>query len=63
MGDKSKKKTLAEELQCWRCERPDEWKMDEFIREAQKLIDELEECKLSKMWGEVFKNLKKIKGS
>ena len=33
---------LSEELNKWRCERPDEWKMDEFIREAERLECEYE---------------------
>lgn len=33
-------KKLSEQLRYWRAERPDEWKMDEFIRQAK----ELEEC-------------------
>jgi len=28
---------LSKKLQYWRAERPDEWKMDEFIRDAGKL--------------------------
>ena len=28
---------LSIELSKWRCDRPDEWKMDEFIRNAEKL--------------------------
>ena len=28
---------LSEHLKYWRCERPDEWTMDELIRKAQKL--------------------------
>lgn len=28
--------SLSENLKYWRCERPDEWKMDEFIRIATK---------------------------
>jgi hypothetical protein len=28
---------LSEELIMWRCDRPDEWKMDEFKRNAEKL--------------------------
>lgn len=28
---------LSEQMQCWRAERPDEWKMDEFIRQVKKL--------------------------
>jgi len=28
---------LSEELKKWRAERPDEWKMDEFIRKAESL--------------------------
>lgn len=28
---------LSEQLRYWRAERPDEWKMDEFIRLAEEL--------------------------
>lgn len=28
---------LSERLKGYRCDRPDEWSMDEFIREAKKL--------------------------
>ena len=28
---------LSTELGKWRCDRPDEWKMDEFQRNAEKL--------------------------
>ncbi|WP_333609611.1 hypothetical protein [Arsukibacterium sp.] len=31
---------LANELEMWRAERPDEWKMDEFIRNAKTLTAE-----------------------
>lgn len=31
---------LSTELSKWRCDRPDEWKMDEFIRNAEKLESE-----------------------
>jgi hypothetical protein len=27
--------TLSEDLKRWRADRPDEWKMDEFIRKAE----------------------------
>lgn len=30
----SKEKPLSDKLKDWRAERPDEWKMDEFIRDA-----------------------------
>lgn len=30
-------KSLVEQLKFWRAERPDEWTMDEFIRDAEKL--------------------------
>jgi len=36
MGGVSEMK-LSEELGKWRCDRPDEWKMDEFQRNAEKL--------------------------
>lgn len=32
---------LSKELEMWRCDRPDEWKMDEFRRNAERLEDEL----------------------
>jgi len=28
---------LSKELELWHCDRPDEWKMDEFRRNAEKL--------------------------
>jgi DNA anti-recombination protein RmuC len=31
---------LSEELEKWRIDRPDEWKMDEFMRNAEKLESE-----------------------
>jgi hypothetical protein len=34
-----KERKLSEKLAYWRAERPDEWIMDEFIREAKKLED------------------------
>jgi len=34
------RKKLSEQLKDWRADRPDEWKMDEFIRQAK----EIEEC-------------------
>jgi exonuclease VII small subunit len=33
---------LSEELKHWRIERPDEWKMDDFIRKAQELEEEVD---------------------
>ena len=33
----NKEKTLSDKLKDWRAERPDEWKMDEFIRDAIRL--------------------------
>lgn len=40
-------KLLSEQLKEWRAERPDEWKMDEFIREAKALErgENIIECK------------------
>ena len=35
-------KKLSEELSDWRAERPDEWKMDEFIRKAKKIEAKLQ---------------------
>lgn len=32
-------KKLSDDLRYWRAERPDEWKMDEFIRRAVELED------------------------
>lgn len=32
---------LSEDLAYWRCERPDEWTMDRFIRKAKDLEDTL----------------------
>ena len=47
-------RTLAEKLSMWRAERPDEWKMDEFIREAKELEEENKRLKSeSKCDGEV----------
>lgn len=34
---------LSEDLEHWRCERPDEWIMDRFIKKA-KLLEEFVEC-------------------
>lgn len=34
---------LSEDLDKWRCERPDEWTMDRFIKAAKKLEEYLEE--------------------
>lgn len=34
------KSDFGKKLQYWRCERPDEWTMDEFIGEAEKLAEE-----------------------
>ena len=42
---------LSEDLQYWRAERPDEWKMDEFIRIAKYLQEE--NAKLKKLLAEV----------
>lgn len=36
-------KSLVERLKFWRAERPDEWQMDEFIRDAVKLEQERNE--------------------
>lgn len=38
---------LAKVIQRFRCDRPNEWTMDEFIREAQKLQKENDELKTS----------------
>ena len=35
---------LKEELEFWRCERPSEYKMDDFIREVNKLESTLKEA-------------------
>ena len=42
---------LSEDLQYWRAERPDEWKMDDFIRIAKNLQDE--NVRLKKLLAEV----------
>ena len=39
-------KKLSESLIFWRSDRPDEWTMDEFIRQARKLELEAENLKL-----------------
>ena len=33
----SKGKSLSNQLRFWRCERPDEWIMDDFVRKADAL--------------------------
>ena len=33
---------LSELLKLWRAERPDEWTMDEFIREAERMEKQLQ---------------------
>jgi len=38
-----KEYNLLEDMRYWRPERPDEWKMDEFIRGVEKLSQELQE--------------------
>lgn len=38
---------LSEQLQYWRAERPDEWKMDEFIRMAERLEQSAREIEKS----------------
>lgn len=35
---------LSDELEKWRCDRPDEWKMDEFIRKAREIEAALSEA-------------------
>ena len=42
---KHSERTLAEELSMWRAERPDEWKMDEFIRGAKELEAQLTDAR------------------
>jgi hypothetical protein len=37
---------LSEHMKYWRAERPDEWKMDELIRDAEKLENEANRMKL-----------------
>jgi len=37
----SESNILSNQLKYWRCERPDEWIMDSFIRKAEKLEDQL----------------------
>ena len=39
---------LSDDLQFWRADRPSEWKMDDFIRAAKKLEDEIEALKKGK---------------
>tara|TARA_B110000977_G_C10709289_1_gene350565 strand:- start:256 stop:435 length:180 start_codon:yes stop_codon:yes gene_type:complete len=39
-------KKLSEKLKYWRAERPDEWTMDEFIRDAAKLEIKMESYKM-----------------
>jgi hypothetical protein len=41
MTYKYEKTSLSERLEMWRSDRPDEWTMDEFIRLANKLQDDL----------------------
>ena len=36
---------LSEQLKQWRIDRPDEWKMDEFIRQAKELEDIVNDLK------------------
>ena len=36
-GKAESEQTLATRLCCWRADRPDEWTMDEFIREAKRI--------------------------
>jgi hypothetical protein len=36
------KSDLITELNYWRCERPDEWKIDEWIRAVRKLESKLQ---------------------
>lgn len=40
-------KSFVDDLRYWRAERPDEWKMDEFIRQAEALIAENDALKAS----------------
>ena len=42
MSKQYKDRKLSEHLAVNRAERPDEWQMDEYIRMAKKLEDELE---------------------
>lgn len=44
---------LSVELGKWRCDRHDEWKMDEFIRNAAKLEQELAALKEQMRWRSV----------
>ena len=39
------KSDLGKLMQSWRAMRPDEWTMDEFIREAEKMHSEIIELK------------------
>lgn len=36
-------RSLIDDMKYWRAERPDEWKMDEFIREVEALQAELKQ--------------------
>jgi len=38
------KSKLGKRMQAFRCDRPSEWLMDEFIREVEKLDDKLKKC-------------------
>ena len=46
---------LSELLKLWRAERPDEWIMDEFIREAERMEKQLQNRSAA---GEVVENEK-----
>lgn len=35
---------LGKKIQYWRAERPDEWTMDEFIRDAEIMASQLDEA-------------------
>jgi len=45
-SDKSPDRGLSEDLAYWRAERPDEWTMDRFIRDAAKLEAEVERLRV-----------------
>jgi len=48
---------LSEELEKWRADRPDEWKMDEFIRNADALEKQLAELQDKLRWRDAREEL------
>ena len=47
---------LSDELNCWRVDRPSEWKMDEFIRKAQALESAIEQQEEQVVGHKTFRN-------